>query len=67
MTDNNIEEKIEEKNTETKEKTSSSPVEVYAERAETVMPETDPEEMQALALAYAKYLAEHGRADIPRF
>ena len=35
------------------------PVEVYAERAETKMPDADPEELKALALAYAKYLAEH--------
>ena len=35
------------------------PVEVYAERGETKLPETEPEELKALALAYAKYLAEH--------
>ena len=35
------------------------PVEVYAERGETKLPEVSPEELKALALAYAKYLAEH--------
>ena len=35
------------------------PVEVYAERGESKMPEASPEEMKALALAYAKYLAEN--------
>ena len=35
------------------------PVEVYAEKGETKLPEASPEELKALALAYAKYLAEH--------
>ena len=35
------------------------PVEVYAERGASEMPEASPEEMKALALAYAKYLAEN--------
>ena len=37
-------------------------VPVYAERAETKMPETDPDELKALALAYARYLTSHGMA-----
>ena len=35
------------------------PVEVYAEKGETKLPEVDPDELKALALAYAKYLAKH--------
>lgn len=35
------------------------PVEVYAEKGETKLPELSPEELKAVALAYAKYLAEH--------
>ena len=35
------------------------PVEVYAEKGETKLPEVDPDELKTLALAYAKYLAEH--------
>ena len=35
------------------------PVEVYAEKGETRLPEASPEELKALASAYAKYLAEH--------
>jgi hypothetical protein len=38
-------------------KKERKPVEVYAERAETKAPEISQEEMQALASAYAKYLA----------
>ena len=40
--------------------TEAKPVPVYAERAETAPPEADPEELKALALSYARYLAEHG-------
>ena len=39
-------------------KNAAKPVEVYSEKAETEAPELSPEEMKALALAYAKYLAE---------
>ena len=35
------------------------PVEVYAEKGETKLPEASAEELKALASAYAKYLAEH--------
>ena len=53
----------EKKNTEAAEHPDNTqdrkPVPVYAERAETVMPEADPDELKALALAYAKYLATH--------
>ncbi len=35
------------------------PVPVYAERAETVLPDADGDELKALALSYARYLAEH--------
>ena len=38
----------------------AQPVPVYAERAETVLPEVDEDELKALALSYARYLAEHG-------
>ena len=34
-------------------------VPVYAEKAETKLPEADPDELKALALSYARYLAEH--------
>ena len=37
----------------------AKPVPVYAERAETVLPEADEDELKALALSYARYLAEH--------
>ena len=37
----------------------AKPVPVYAERAETVLPEADGDELKALALSYARYLAEH--------
>ena len=37
----------------------AQPVPVYAERAETVLPEADGDELKALALSYARYLAEH--------
>ena len=37
----------------------AQPVPVYAERAETVLPEADSDELKALALSYARYLAEH--------
>ena len=37
----------------------AQPVPVYAERAETVLPEVDGDELKALALSYARYLAEH--------
>ncbi|MBQ6388016.1 MAG: peptidoglycan DD-metalloendopeptidase family protein [Mogibacterium sp.] len=43
---------------EVKEKTTHER-EIYAERAETEPQEITEEEMQTLALAYAKYLAEH--------
>ena len=46
-------------NTEQIEQTESKGVPVYAERAETKVPEADPEELRALALSYARYLAEH--------
>lgn len=60
MTDNKFtEEKNTEKNIETAERKTPSPVPVYAERAETVLPDTDTEDLKALALAYANYLAEH--------
>ena len=36
------------------------PVAVYSEIAETPAPELAEERMHALALAYARYLAEHG-------
>lgn len=43
-----------------KEKSGQAqPVPVYAERAETVLPEADEDELKALALSYARYLAEH--------
>ena len=37
----------------------AQPVPVYAERAETVLPEEDGDELRALALSYARYLAAH--------
>ena len=37
----------------------AQPVPVYAERAETVLPEADGDELRALALSYARYLAAH--------
>jgi hypothetical protein len=37
----------------------AQPVPVYAERAETVLPEANSDELKALALSYARYLAEH--------
>ena len=39
-------------------KNAGKPAEVYAEKAETKAPEISSEEMKALALAYARYLAE---------
>ena len=39
-------------------KSAGKPAEVYAEKAETKAPEISSEEMKALALAYARYLAE---------
>ena len=51
-----------EQNTDTGIKKDAQPVPVYAERAETVIPEADPEELKALALAYARYLAEYNMA-----
>ena len=38
----------------------AEPVPVYAERAETKLPEASEEELKALALAYAKYLSQQG-------
>ena len=57
----------EEKKTEREElntaaETEAKPVPVYAERAESAPPEVDPDELRALALAYAKYLAAHDAA-----
>ena len=39
-------------------KNAGKPAEVYAEKAETKVPEISSEEMKTLALAYARYLAE---------
>ena len=41
-----------------KNKNAKKPVKVYAEKAETKVPELSQDDMKALALAYAKYLAE---------
>ena len=57
-----IKEVIKDENNKPEEKTGPTPAPVYAERAETSMPTLDPEEMKALALSYARYLAEHDMA-----
>ena len=54
-----IKEVIKDENIKPEEKTGPIPAPVYAERAETVMPTLDPEELKALALSYARYLADH--------
>lgn len=50
---------ITDENTDSKAAEEPRKVPVYAEKAETVLPDPDPEELKALALAYARYLAEH--------
>lgn len=40
-------------------KTAPEPVPVYVERGRTTLPPPEPEELKALALAYAKYLANN--------
>lgn len=55
-----IEETTEQAADKTCEAPVKQPVPVYAERAVTPEPEVNEEELKALALAYAKYLAEQG-------
>ena len=53
------EKKTEREEVNTAAETETTPVPVYAERAESALPDVDPDELRALALAYAKYLASH--------
>ncbi len=48
-----------EENTGKTDQTEPRKVPVYSEKAETKLPEADPDELKALALSYARYLAEH--------
>lgn len=48
-----------EENTGKTDQTEPKMVPVYSEKAETRLPEADPDELKALALSYARYLAEH--------
>ena len=49
-----------EENTGKTDQTEPKMVPVYSEKAETRLPEADPDELKALALSYARYLAEQG-------